>query len=216
MADTTIKLTALGTFSDSGTILVYPESQVDTSHRGPGALAPIPANPIRTVPVTDGEVDVTVAAVASYLVTGTEGDDTAILWTAKTAGAAGNDITVTLADPGGNNQSLSVDVADTDITVNLATDGGGAITSTADQVKAAVAADSPGADDLVTAVDSGASDGSGVVAAESQASLAYGGAALTAGRYVAVGAVSVEVDSGFPGVDPESSTEIRYRHFAVS
>lgn len=57
---------------------------------------------------------------------------------AKTAGRAGDDISITLA-VAGLNTALSVSVADTDITVHVATGAGGAPTSTAAQVVAALA-----------------------------------------------------------------------------
>lgn len=50
----------------------------------------------------------------------------------------GNDISVTLADPGAADRPLSVTVAGNDITVSLATDASGAVTSTAAEVVAAL------------------------------------------------------------------------------
>lgn len=101
--------------------------------------------------------------------TGTSG----LVWKAKHGGVDGNQISVALVDPGGNNVPLSVSVAATDdITVTLATDGGGAITSTAAQVKTAVEAN-PTANALVD-VTLVASPGDGVVVAAGAATLTGG------------------------------------------
>lgn len=76
--------------------------------------------------------------------------DQSLTYTAVTPGTAGDAITIELIDPGANDQTLAVAVvASTRIQVSLATDSGGTITSTGDDVKAAVNADSPGAADLV-------------------------------------------------------------------
>lgn len=61
-----------------------------------------------------------------------------LTYTAVAYGASGNAITIRLLDPGAPSQSLSVSVAGSAITVHLATDGGSAITSTGDDVKAAI------------------------------------------------------------------------------
>jgi len=70
---------------------------------------------------------------------GGEGSD--IIYTAFTAGPDGNDITIEYADPGTASSSLAVTVVGDAITVSLATDAGGAITSTANNVAAAINAD---------------------------------------------------------------------------
>lgn len=101
---------------------------------------------------------------SASLVTGAEGDNNAILWTARHPGTSGNDLTVALLDPGETAQSLEVSVNGNAISVSLATDGGGAITSTAADVIAAVAQDD-GANALVIADNEGSSTGAGVVAA---------------------------------------------------
>lgn len=88
------------------------------------------------------------------------GANNSVVYTAKTEG---NDITIRYRDPNANSQALSVDVNSTQIIVNLATGVGGAITSTADQVKAAIAASD--ADDLVSSADAAGNDGTGVVTA---------------------------------------------------
>ena len=83
----------------------------------------------------------------------------------RSEGTAGT-ISVVYADPGANNAPLGVSVAtagdDTTITVNLATDGTGAITSTLDDIAAALAADAT-ASTLVSASVTG--DGTNVAAA---------------------------------------------------
>ncbi len=92
---------------------------------------------------------------------------------ADAAGAAGNTITVALADPGANSSPLTVAVAGRDITVSLATGNAGAITSTGAEVLAAVNAHA-GASALVTAADAAGSDGTGTVAAHAKTALAGG------------------------------------------
>ncbi|MCE5314008.1 MAG: phage tail sheath C-terminal domain-containing protein [Armatimonadota bacterium] len=88
-------------------------------------------------------------SAAAALVTGTQGADR-IAWTAKTSGAAGNGITITLVKSG-NDTALSVEVSSQAITVHLATNSSGDATSTAAQVAAAIAAHT-GASALVSAV----------------------------------------------------------------
>lgn len=81
-------------------------------------------------------------------------------------------LTITFTDPSANNQPLTVTVTGSDIDVSLATDGGGAITSTAAQVVAALAAHAV-ASTLVTAVAEGT--GAGVVDAIAQTTLTANG-----------------------------------------
>lgn len=119
-----------------------------------------------------GGVKPPAAAVAALLVTGVVANNNAILFTAKKAGLVGNDISVTMIDPAGNNGALSVDVVGRDIVVTLATDGVSAIASTAADVIAAIAASS--AADLVTAANSGASTGAALVVAVAKTDLAAG------------------------------------------
>jgi hypothetical protein len=95
--------------------------------------------------------------------------------TAKTAGTAGNAITVAFVNPGTNNAALSVGVSGNAITVNLATDGSAVATSTATLVRAAILA-STAAAALVDVALSGA--GSGLVAAASAVALSGGTAAV--------------------------------------
>jgi hypothetical protein len=98
--------------------------------------------------------------------TGTNNDLTFI---ARTAGTTPT-VRVTYVDPSANSATLGVVVASQDITVNLATGSGGAITSTAAQVKAAIAA-STAANALVVVELASGNDGTGVVTAMSQQTL---------------------------------------------
>lgn len=134
--------------------------------------------------------------VQAYKVTGVEGDNNAIRFAAKSYGVVGHDIRVQLKDPAGNDQALAVDVVGKDIVVNLATGGAGAITSTADLVKAAIEASAAAA--LVTVADEGASTGAGVVAAVAMGALA-GGVDAGVGRKFTV--VSKDADSGILVID---------------
>lgn len=97
----------------------------------------------------------------------------AIRYTAVTHGDEGNAITVAHVDPPGNNVALSVDVDGRAIEVTLATDVSSVPTSTAAQVIAAVL-EHDTASQLVTAANSGASNGTGVVAAAAATPLAGG------------------------------------------
>ena len=111
--------------------------------------------------------------VAADLETALVGNDNDLAFTAQTPGTGGNAITITYADPGGNDQLLGVAVAGNDITVNLATGAGGAITSTALQVKGAIEND-VAANALVDVALKGADTGAGVVTALAQTPLAGG------------------------------------------
>jgi hypothetical protein len=134
--------------------------------------------------------------VQAYLVTGVEGDNNAILFTARDYGDVGELIRVQLKDPSGNDQPLAIDVVGKDIIVSLATGGAGAITSTAAEIIAAIATSAAAA--LVTAVDSGESTGAGVVTAEALTALA-GGVDPTTGKYYEV--VSVDSSAGTLFID---------------
>lgn len=127
------------------------------------------------------------SAVAATLNTGVVGSNNAITWTARDAGNAGNGISVTILGSTGNSVSLAVAVAGNDITVTPATNGSGVITSTADDVKTAVAA-SAAANSFVTTADTGASDGSGVIAAVSATNLAGGADPVTTARVLGIAA----------------------------
>ena len=98
------------------------------------------------------------------------------MFTAVNGGTDGNGITVTYTDPSGNDQALAVSVVGTDIDVSLATGPAGAITSTADDISTAIAADEDAAA-LVTVADAEDNDGSGVVTAMAEAALTGGAVA---------------------------------------
>ena len=113
------------------------------------------------------------AEVKATLATGVVASDNALTWTSKLTGVNGNNTSVKLVDPGSNSAALAVAVASGAITVSLATDATGAITSTAGDVAAAVA-ENETANALVGVDDTGASDGTGVVAATRAAFLSGG------------------------------------------
>ncbi len=114
-----------------------------------------------------------VPAVAASQITGVVEDNNAILWTAKTPGAAGEAIKIQLKNPSANSQALKVSLENDTIIVSLATGEAGAITSTAAEIIAAVNS-ALHINDLVSAGNSGASTGAGVVAAAAAAALDNG------------------------------------------
>lgn len=140
-----------------------------------------------------------VAEVKSSYTTDLVGDNNDIVYTSKLTGVLGDAITVEYVDPSDTEQSLLVEVTGTDITVNLATDAGGIITSTADEIKAAIAA-LPAAHALVGTADKAANDGSGVVTAMAKTNLAGGVDADTKTLAVTVSdtdiSVSLATDTG--------------------
>lgn len=103
------------------------------------------------------------------------GDDNSLIFTAREYGAGGNAITVAYVDPGADS-ALSVSVFRQAITVTLAYSSS-AITSTAAEVLAAIAAHGV-ANELVTVAldeaDTNFSDGSGVVTAIAMTALEGG------------------------------------------
>jgi hypothetical protein len=113
------------------------------------------------------------AAVAAHVDTGLVGENNGITWTAREPGEDGDDLSVTIVDPPGNNVALSVDVDGDEIVVTAATDGASAITSTAAQVMAAVL-EHDVASQLVATANKGASTGAGVVKAVAKTNLAGG------------------------------------------
>ena len=117
------------------------------------------------------ETDDTSEAVAASKVFDSGVTNKELTITAKAAGAAGNDLSIELLDPGQATQTLSVDYDDGVITVNLATNGESTITSTAKDVADAIMADVE-AKALVTA----AYDGTGleVIGAQTEAALTGG------------------------------------------
>lgn len=116
------------------------------------------------------------SAVAATLSTNLTGANNDLVFTAVTAGTGGNSITITYVDPAGNDEVLDISVLGSAITVSLATGGAGAITTTADELKAALLLSVP-ASALVTAADKASNDGSGIVTAMAATPLAGGAAA---------------------------------------
>lgn len=80
-------------------------------------------------------------AIAAALALGA--GNAGLVFTAKTAGAVGNAISVHLRNPGTASAALAVLVTGSAIVVNLATSAGSAVTSTAAQVKAAIEGNAP-------------------------------------------------------------------------
>ena len=99
----------------------------------------------------------------------------AILWVAKTTGAAGNQISVELANPNKANSLLTISVADNKITVSLATgpSPNKKITSTASDVITAIGAHA-NAKTLVSVLKAEGSDGSGIVDVQAATPLSRG------------------------------------------
>jgi len=104
------------------------------------------------------------------LQTGVEGSNNAILFTALEAGSAGEEVSIALIDPSGNNQALAVSIDGNAIKISLATSAEGAITSTAAQVISAVN-EHLVAKELVHAANYGTSTGAAAVAAVAEAAL---------------------------------------------
>lgn len=102
---------------------------------------------------------------------------------ANDEGEDGNDITLEIIDPAGNNVALSVDVDGSHIIVTGATDGSSVLTSTAALVIAAINEDNT-ASQLVTASNGASSDGTGVVAAAATTPLTGGADAAGEGARV--------------------------------
>lgn len=119
------------------------------------------------IPVT--EVTPPKAALTTAL-TGTNND---LVFTARKGGPGGNSLQIAYVDPGAASQPLSVVVAGFLITVNLATSGASAITSTAAQIKSAIALDAD-ANALVTVANAASNDGTGVVTALTATALTGG------------------------------------------
>lgn len=107
------------------------------------------------------------------LTTSLAGANNDLVFRARDAGGKGNGISIAYINPGTPSAALSVTVAGSAITVNLATNGASAITSTASEVAAAIAA-VWNADKLVTITNSGADTGAGVVTALAATNLAGG------------------------------------------
>lgn len=117
----------------------------------------------------------TTAAVKAAYTTSMTGANNDIVITAVTAGTAGNAIDFTMTDPNAASQPLTVTTTGSAIVVSLATNSEKAITSTANQVIAAVNGDYL-AQKLVKLTLSGSDTGATAVTALSKVDLADGAA----------------------------------------
>lgn len=107
--------------------------------------------------------------LAAALTTALGVADAELVFTAKTRGAAGNDITIEYVDPEEANAAVSVEVAGTAIKVNLVPGEGGAITTTANDIIAAFADN-----ELVGVAKKAGNDGTGAVTAMAATALTGG------------------------------------------
>jgi hypothetical protein len=135
----------------------------------------------------DGYLEAVDVAVAATLATGVVASNNAITFTALGT----DEPSVTLIDPGANDQELVVSVEGLLVKVSLATDGSGVITSTATEVIDAVN-DDDAANILVSAADTGASTGAAVVAAVATTALS---GAVAADNYIALAYQAVDATS---------------------
>jgi phage tail sheath protein FI len=111
--------------------------------------------------------------VKATLQIGVVANNNALLFTSKLHGELGNSSSVRLVSPGTASATLSVSVSGRDVTVNLATNADSAITTTAAQVIAAIAANDS-ANALFAVTNAGSSSGAGVVTAQRRAQLGGG------------------------------------------
>lgn len=127
-----------------------------------------------------------------------------VLFTAATAGEAGNGIRIEYRDPQAPSQSLSVVVSNQNqITINLATDSSSAITTTGAQVTTAVNANTAAAA-LVTASNVGT--GASVVTAVPRSFLTGGENIFrTNTAYVEITSTVADVYATFDGTTPSAT-----------
>lgn len=113
----------------------------------------------------------------STALTGANND---LKFTAKTISTTGNSNTVQYIDPSANNASLSVtitpDTGFATLEISLATDSSGDITTTANDILVALAAEGTDFTDFMTVALVSGNDGSGVVTAMAQTNLSGGAA----------------------------------------
>lgn len=152
------------------------------------------------------EADTPVNAVADALTTNLTGTNNDIVFTAKTKGDSG--ITIAYVDPGATH-TISVAVVGPAITVTLGY-ATGAITSTGDDVKAAIAAE-PAANALVSTADAGGNDGSGLVTAMAAAPL-IGGVNGTAAK---AGEVRFDASYVYVAIADNSPSDANWRRVAL-
>jgi len=108
---------------------------------------------------------------SAYLITGDSAQNNQLLWTAKTAGSSGNQITLTLTSTG-TVAAISISVVNKAITVALKSSGGTPL-STLNEVIAAVRADA--AASALVSIDKLVGGTNGVPVGLSQTPFAYGG-----------------------------------------
>lgn len=118
-----------------------------------------------------GTAPLAIAAVAATVALGAA--NSGLIITAKSAGVAGNAISITLRNPAANSAALSVVVTGSAIVVNLATSVAGAVTTTAAQVKTAIEGNAQ-AHALVAVSFPAGGGGTGVVAPVAATRLAGG------------------------------------------
>lgn len=137
------------------------------------------------------------SAAAASLKTGVVGENNAITWTAREAGIGGNALSIEILNTG-KGKALSVDVDGDKIVVTAATNevGAGEITSTATLVEAAIL-EHDVASQLVTAANTGASSGAGVVKAVATTNLAGGADSTSAAAAVGKALTSAEEAGDF-------------------
>lgn len=143
----------------------------------PGAVVPVTAGGEIAagdeLQITTGGKVVTIGAAAhATLDTGVVGNNNAVTWTAVEGGAAGNDVTLTIVDPGGASAVLSVDVDGDDVIVSLGRTAS-AIDTTATALIAAVL-EHDAASQKIRGANKSPSNGSGLVAAVVKTNLAGG------------------------------------------
>lgn len=121
-------------------------------------------------------------SVRPSFTTALAGANNDVKWRAREAGFTGEGVTIRYLDPGAPNQALVVSNIGRAVTVSLATNGGSSITSTANEVRAAVAAN-VSSDGLLFGDNAGADTGVGVVTAMAVSTLVIAFADLVGTQY---------------------------------
>ena len=127
---------------------------------------------------------VTTSGVYGSYSTALAGNNNDLRFVAKTIGIVGNSNKITYVDPAGSNAALSVVITPNtgfaEVVVNLATGPSGAITTTANDILVALAAEGTDFSDFMSVSLVSGNDGSGLVTAMAETALT-GGAATGAG-----------------------------------
>lgn len=112
------------------------------------------------------------AATLTTALTGTNND---LVFTARSKGTFGNNITIQYTNPGAASQSLSLTVTEKAVNISLATDSGSVITTTAAQIKTFIETNANAnvffASALIGVAYAGGNDGSGIVTTMSATAL---------------------------------------------